>query len=154
MKKDPYKHKERYLKWKESVKGGIPEMNKYNSDLILRYLQDMEHGINVSQGNAKGSRSYIRLNTLRDKMNFFTLKFKERYNLDKITDISEEQLCIFFSEMKKGIIRRRDEKPYRATAYAVKCFKAFWHWYMKMNKKNGKEIKDITLDLDTSVAIP
>ena len=47
MKIDPYKHKERYLKWRESVKDGIPHMNKYNSDLILKYLNDMENGINV-----------------------------------------------------------------------------------------------------------
>ncbi|MBU2612591.1 MAG: hypothetical protein KKB62_02615, partial [Nanoarchaeota archaeon] len=149
MKIDPYNHEERYLKWKELVKNGIPGMNEYNSNLVLRYLQDMEHGINTSRGTVKGSRSYIRLNTLRDKMNFFTLKFKERYNLDKITDISEQQLGIFFSEMKKGIIKKRDGGNYSTTAYSVKCFKAFWHWYMKINKREGKEILDITTDLDT-----
>jgi len=42
MKLDPYKHKERYLKWRESVKGGIPKTNPYNSDIILKYLDNME----------------------------------------------------------------------------------------------------------------
>ncbi len=149
MKKDPYKHKERYLKWRESVNKGIPDVNRYNSDLILKYLDDMENGINVAQGNIKGSRSYIRLNTLREKMKFFTLRFKERHNLDEITDISEEQLCIFFSEMRRGIIKRIDGKTYASTGYSVKVFKAFWHWYIKTNKKKGIEIPDITVDLDT-----
>ncbi|MBU0894809.1 MAG: tyrosine-type recombinase/integrase [Nanoarchaeota archaeon] len=149
MKLDPYNHKERYLKWRASLKGKIPQINKYNSDLILRYLDDMENGVNVAQGNAKGSRSYIRLNTLREKMKFFSLKFKERYNLNKITEISEEQLCVFFSEMKRGIIKRVDGKTYKSTAYSVKCFKAFWHWWMKVNRKKGGEIRDITVDLDT-----
>ncbi|MEK6917816.1 MAG: hypothetical protein AABW51_02610 [Nanoarchaeota archaeon] len=149
MKIDPYKHKERYLKWRESVKEGISRINSYNSDLILKYLDDMENGMNVAKGNVKGSRSYIRLNTLREKMRFFSLRFKERYNLDKITDVSEEQLCVFFSEMKRGVIKRKDGKSYIAIAYSVKCFKAFWHWYQKISKKSGKEILDITSDLDT-----
>jgi len=42
MKIDPYKHKERYLNWKEKVnERGIPGISKANSDLILRYLYDM-----------------------------------------------------------------------------------------------------------------
>jgi len=33
MKIDPYKHKERYLNWKQKVGNHIPELNKANSDL-------------------------------------------------------------------------------------------------------------------------
>ncbi len=87
MKIDPYNHKERYLKWREEVlKSRIPEISKENSDLILRYLDDMEHGINIAVASVKGSRSYIRLNTLRDKLNFFAKKFKEVYQIDNITN--------------------------------------------------------------------
>ncbi|MEN6384056.1 MAG: hypothetical protein ABFD79_02550, partial [Phycisphaerales bacterium] len=32
----------------------------------------------------------------------------------------------------------------------VKPFKAFWHWHMKINKKKGIEVADITQDIDTS----
>jgi hypothetical protein len=102
---DPYKHKERYENWREEVdKKGIPEIGKYNSDLTLKYLNDMGCGYNVSRLSAKGSRSYIRLNTLRQKLVFFSKKFKELYGIDKITDIDELQLCQFFSNMRKGII--------------------------------------------------
>ena len=79
MKIDPYKHKEKYLTWKEKVKEGIPMIGRYNSDLTLQYLSDMERGLNVSSKNSKGSRSYIRLNSLREKMIFFSNKFKELY---------------------------------------------------------------------------
>lgn len=148
MKFDPYYHKERYQKWRESVNEGIPHMNKYNSDLVLKYLDDMEHGLNVAQGHAKGGRSYIRLNTLREKMKFYTTRFKERFDIEKITDITEDQICRFYSEMRKGIIKRNDGKAYKSTAYSVKCFKAFWHWWMKINRKKGISIPDITVDLD------
>lgn len=149
MKIDPYKHKERYLAWKEKTKGGILEISKFNSKLILNYINDMEHGINISSTNVKGSRSYIRLNTLRDKLVFFAKKFKELYNLERITDIREENLLQFFSKMKGGAIQKRDGGTYKSTAYFVKTFKAFWHWYQKINRKKGVEIQDITLDLDS-----
>jgi hypothetical protein len=44
MKIDPYKNKEKYLKWYESINGRIPDISKENSDIILRYLNDMERG--------------------------------------------------------------------------------------------------------------
>jgi len=38
MKLDLYKNKEKYQKWKEKVKDGIPELSKPNSILLLDYL--------------------------------------------------------------------------------------------------------------------
>ena len=38
-KKDPYKHKEKYLGWKERVEDGIPDVTEANSDLIKRYMK-------------------------------------------------------------------------------------------------------------------
>jgi hypothetical protein len=98
MKIDPYKHKEKYENWRKEVdKSGIPEISKYNSDLILRYLNDMGWGYNVSNVSAKGSRSYIRLNTIRSEMIFFAKRFKIVYKIDNITEINELQLCKFFN---------------------------------------------------------
>jgi hypothetical protein len=149
MKRDPYKHKERYLKWRKNVGKAIPGVTKANSQLILKYLDDMEIGSNISNLNRKGSRSYIRLNTLREKTIFFAKKFEEIYGLNCVTDITEEQLCGFFSDMKKGKIKRLDGKPYKSISDFVKVFKAFWHWHQKVNKKNGNGISDITEDLDS-----
>ncbi len=55
---DPYKHEERWNRWKERTANGIPDISKKNSDIIKQYLQDMEHGINVSAKSVKGGRSY------------------------------------------------------------------------------------------------
>ena len=49
MKIDPYKHKEKYLDWKEKVKDGIDGISKQNSDIILRYISDMENGLNTRE---------------------------------------------------------------------------------------------------------
>ena len=155
MKLDPYKHKERYLAWKDKVQEkGIGDLTHYNSKIILQYLEDMENGINVASSSVKGSRSYIRLNTLRQKLRFFALKFQNLYNLNKITEIGENQLCRFFSDMRKGVIRKQNGAIYQSTSYFVKNFKSFWHWWIKVNRKQGKDIKDITLDLDTRTDKP
>ena len=150
MKIDPYNHKGKYEKWMQEVQiSGIQGVSKYNSDLILRYVEDMEHGLNVAAVSVKGGRSYIRLNTIRDKIKFFSARFKEIYGLDRVTDINEEQLLRFFSDMRRGNIVKKDGEKYASVAYFVKTFKAFWHWWMKINKKRGIEIKDITTDLDS-----
>ena len=149
MKIDPYNHKDKYLNWKNRIQGEIPGISKKNSNLVLQYLNDMEKGINVSALIKKGSRSYIRLNTLREKMIFFSRNFKAYFGLDDITKIKEEQLIGFFSDMKNGIIKRQDGKQYVSTATHTKVFKAFWHWYQKINRKQGRDLPDITIDLDT-----
>ena len=144
MKIDPYKHKERYLSWKEKVKQGIPEITKENSDIILRYLNDMEIGVNISSVSVKGSRGYNRLNTLKDKLIFFSKKFNTSFNISYVTEIKEEQLFQFFSDMEKGIIKRKDGQNFMGVNSYVKIFKAFWHWHQKIARKQGVEIKDIT----------
>ncbi len=154
MKIDPYKHKERYLNWKASIQGRIPEISAKNSQLILDYLKDMELGINVSNLSKKGIRSYPRLNNLRQRMTFLTKMLEERYNLVDLTNSSERMLHEFFSKMRTGEIKRLDGKRYKSATDYVRIFKAFWHWWMKFNKKEGIEIIDITSDLDITSEKP
>lgn len=74
MKLDPYKHKEKYMKWKEEAErmGCIEGISKANSDLTLKYVFDMEIGLNVSVKSVKGPRSFIRLNNLKQRMVFLS----------------------------------------------------------------------------------
>src|SRR5271157_5576031 len=149
MKLDPYKHKERYLKWKEETEKGIEGLSDYNFQLLKRYVFDMERGLNVAAWSVKGPRGFSRLNTIKDRFVVVCRNFKELYNLDKITDISEDQLLGFFADMKSGVIKTSYGAAFKSTETLSKIFKAFWHWWMKTNKKQGIEIKDITIDLDT-----
>jgi len=154
MKIDPYKNKERYLNWKGHTKQSIPDISKENSKIIKLFLNDMEYGINISLESVKGARSYIRLNTLKERLIFFAKRFKEIYDVDYIINIPEPQICRFFAEMRNGMIKRQDGKAYRSVADYVKVFKAFWHWHQRVNNKQGIEIYDITQSLDTSQTKP
>ena len=151
MKLDPYHHKERYLKWKGQVMArGIEGVSKNNSDKIINFVFDMEMGLNVSAKSSKGSRSYIHLNNLRQRLTFITKHLEERYNKINLEEVSEEMLFRFFNDMRNGQLKRLDGRAYISTIDFVKIFKAFWHWHMKSSKKKGKLIEDVTTDLDTS----
>ena len=102
MKLDPYKNKEKYLKWKQKVKDGIPELSSQNSTLLLEYLRDMEVGINIGNGTRKGSRSFNRLNTLRYKLVVLMNKLEEVYQINDVSKASEEQLHNLFADMRNG----------------------------------------------------
>ncbi len=153
MKIDPYKHKERYLSWKEKVRNGITGISKKNSDLILQYISDMENGLNVSVESVKGPRSYVRLNNLKQRLIFLAKQFELHFNA-ALEEINEEQVVKFFNNMRNGTIRRIDGKQYRSIVDYINPFKAFWHWHMKINKKTHIEIPDITAYLDTSKSKP
>jgi hypothetical protein len=150
MKIDPYKHKEKYLSWKASFDGKIPFISEVNSKILYEYILDMENGLNVASVSKKGARSYSRLNNIRQRVIFLIKQFEERYNLTDVTLVSERILHDFFTGMKNGTITRLDGRTYESPTDYVKIFKAFWHWYQKVNRKQGKEILDLTIDLDTS----
>jgi hypothetical protein len=153
MKIDPYNNKEKYLSWKDRIEQGIPNITEANSNIIKQYLSDMENGLNVDS-TKKGSRSYLRLNTLRVRIGFLAREFEKRFNLTQITDIKEEQLFSFFVGMRNGKIVKKNGGTYNSVKDYVQDFKAFWHWWMRINRKKRIEILDITLDLDTSKEKP
>ncbi len=150
---DPYKHEQRYLNWKQGkindkcdIIGQIEGIAAKNSDLLLQYISDMERGINVSV--SKGARSCIRLNTLREKLTNFTKHFEKLYPNMLFLTMNSEQLLHFFNEFRSGKIKTKQGRPYRDTDTVARIFTAFWHWLMKVKKKEGVILEDITSDLD------
>ncbi|MBA7645890.1 hypothetical protein ES703_53649 [subsurface metagenome] len=149
MKKDPYKHKERWETWISKVEdNGIDGLNKINSALVIKFMRDMEMGINISKISKKGGRSYIRLNHLQQKI-IFIIKLLEKKKIKDIGKVKSEELHKLFNDMRTGTIKKKDGGIYKSSGDYVKQFKAFWHWYQKIEKKKGKLIEDICEDLDT-----
>ena len=153
MKIDPYNHEQQFLRWREQVQEGIPGIPRADSDIILRYLSDMYNGLNIASGSAKGPRSFSRLNNLRIRMIFFSKRFNDLFG-KTLLEVSERELFTFFNNIRNGRITRGNGKPYRSAVDFVKIFKAFWHWHMKVSRKQGIAVEDITEDLDTSRTKP
>jgi hypothetical protein len=130
MKKDPYKHKQLYLNWRETISKGIEGISKANSDLIINYVTDMEKGINISNLNRKGARSYPTLNKIKQKIIYLAKEF-EKNDVLSLADLTEEQVFDFFSKMRSGEIRTKKGEIYKSVGDYVKVFKSFWHWFQK-----------------------
>ena len=150
VKKDIYNNKKKYLSWKHEVaEFGIDGISKTNSELIIRYITDMEEGRNVAKASKKGARSYTRLNTLRIRLIFVT-KILEKRGVKDLTKLDEKTINDLFNDMRNGVIKTKDGRVYKSVLDYVKVFNAFWHWWIKINKREGKEISDITEEIDTS----
>ncbi len=154
MKIDPYDHQKKYLEWKVKIGNRIPNLSEKNSRIVLDYVFDMEHGLNVASVSRKGARSFIRLNNIKQRVIYLVKQFEDRYGLVDVTQLNERTLHEFFTDVKNGVIKRYDGQVYKSPADYVKIFKSFWHWHQKVNRKRGVDVEDISVDLDTSVDKP
>jgi len=145
MKIDPYNNKRKFLNWKE--KGFIKEVSRENSKIIVQYLNDMEHGLYVAR---KGTISYIRLNNLKQRLSYLTKMLEKHLNGKYLMDISEREIVTFFKNMREGQILTRKGQPFLSVPDYINVFKAFFHWYMRVENDKGNLIKDITRYVDSS----
>jgi integrase len=143
---DPHNSKYYLERWKENK---LENLSKKNSQLLKQYISDMELGINTN-GSKKGGRSSIKLVAMARQMQRLLDLSEQHCKVQDITKITEKQLHNIFSGMTQGKITRIDGKPYKSVGDYVARFKAFWHWYMKLKKKEGVAILDITEDLEST----
>jgi site-specific recombinase XerD len=145
---DLYNHEKRYNAWKNLVsQKGEECLSNKNSDVLIKYIFDMEAGRNTNLKSKKGARSFHRLNALRQKVCWIFKKLQDRGIAD-ITKIKDEQIQDFFNELRNGKIKTNKGEKYKSSGDYVKQFKAFWHWHQKVNR--NKNIADITEYLDAS----
>lgn len=132
-----------YENWKEyALKFGIDGISKKSSKWIMEYLFDLEVGKNLGLGSRKGQRSYIRLNSYRHKLTQWT-KLIEGRDIKSIVDVDLDTLHSIMISFK--------EEYAEATISSFgREFKAFWNWYMRVNRFKGVEIKNICHDLQTA----
>lgn len=150
MKIDVNNLKARHENWKvRALEFGESGLTKANSDILIKHVIDMEQGFNVAKGSKKGGRSYPRLYNIRQRLSQIFKMLEER-GVKDVTKIKDNQIQNLFSDMERGVILTSKGEKYMSVADYVKVFKAFWHWYMKVNRKEGKSVMDITEDLNTS----
>lgn len=145
LKIDPNNHKKKYENWKR--RGCIKGISQFNSDLIVTYINDMEHGLNVAR---RGVIGYSRLNNLIHRMGVIVKGLEKLYSGKKITDVTDREVVAFFKMMRDGSIHTQKGGQYTSVPDYVNVFKAFWHWHQRVEAENGNTIKDITKYIDTS----
>ena len=142
---DPHKNKERFQIWKKSK--NLDKLTPFDKKIILQYVADMENGVNIAPNSVKGSRSYGRLIALKSKMKTLCEIMYKEHNIKKITSLNQRQLHMTFDKLRQGELKKNNGKPYRDVDSFAKIFTSFWHWYCRVQRKNGKDVADITIDL-------
>ena len=139
---DPYNSKNRF---NNSLEKQLLRFSKDNQDVIRSYIKDMLLGRNVS--GRKGKRGYSHLNTLLSRLVVISHFAHDHYN-KALVDLGAEEAHELFDNMREGKIKKIKGKGiYKSVHDYVKIFKAFWHWHIRVNRKNNREIEDITIDL-------
>ena len=145
MKIDPYNNKLRYETWKRD--GKIEGVSDRNAQLIRQYLLDMESGLNVA---TPGARGYAQLVNIKNRLPFITRNLMFMYGEKSLTELTDSEVASFFNAMRNGDKRKSDGTQYQSVRDYVKIFKAFWHWYQRVEDAKGNAVRDITKYLDSS----
>lgn len=153
---DVHGHEERYKHWKStiiidndnSVKSIEDDLTKVNSDIFIKYLFDMEIGANVGKNAKKGPRGYLRLNTVRTRLKQI-FRWLQKRGIDDVTTTTARQIMGLFNDIREGGIKTVKGEKYseRSNADYAEVFSSFFHWWIRINRKEGREVSDITEDL-------
>jgi len=154
---DPNNHEKYYDNWKKTGMQ-LTGVNLESADLIRQYIADMELGANINPSSRKGSRSFGRLRNLKAKMQTMAILMQTEMEIGCFTEVEskEMELLKFFKKMREGKIlcRRKKGEPLKAVGAYARAFKSFWHWYQRIQRKKGIDIRDVTLDLDATSLKP
>lgn len=143
-----YNDNELFDRWLNRVeRNGIKGLEKHNSDSVVRFISDLRVGLNVSRKSKKGGRSTMRLNRLRSKL-IFVLRELESRGVTDVRQVTAENVHGLFNDMKNGSLCTQRGTPYKSTGDYIKDFKVFWHWYQRVESKQGRVVGDVTEDLD------
>ena len=142
---DPYRSIQIYH---NGLNDKLARFSEHDRTLVGNYIADMEKGKNIN--GRKGKRGYMHLNTLLSRLVKIAEIAEEKYG-KKLTELTADDLHDLFDAMRDGKIKKtRGGGRYKATHDYIKIFKAFWHWYMRIQRQHNKVIKDITIDLSGS----
>jgi integrase len=154
MKVDVYKLEQRYRNWKEgALAEGIPRLSRANSDLLIQHVLDMEEGRNVARGSRKGGRSYTRLVHLQQRLKQLFALLQAR-GVDDVSRVTEDTVLGLIRAMERGELLTRKGTRFLSTDDYVRDFKAFWHWHMRVQRRIGVSVPDLTAELSAHRAQP
>lgn len=146
---DPFDSAGKYARWKHERGQVLPGVPEASAKLIRRFLWDLERGVNTAVGSARGPRSPKRLLALRHRLSWVARQLATQADVIDLSKATEDQVHALFTALESGAIRKGDGEKYRSTADFVKDFKTFWHWWMRLEHREGRTVADITTYLDT-----
>lgn len=155
---DPHNSERAYKNWRYEKGAPFNGISERNRQLLIQYLDDMEIGANVSPVSKKGPRSYIRLRNLKSKVHSWALIIEKEMGIKYIPELEskEREFLLLIKKLRDSKIKTRQKtgNSFTGVGTLIKAFKSLWHWYQRVQRKDGKDVRDITQDLDARDAKP
>ncbi len=144
MKRDAYKFVERWETWKQNNFKSMKGIRRQDHALLIKFLKDMELGLNTPVG-LNGKRSSGTLLNLSSHNLFFLRNFKK-----PLINLTKKDLHELQDKIDNGIIKKRNNQPFKQFGNYIKDFKVFWHWLQRTKKVKN----DITIDISAKTSKP
>lgn len=127
-------YRDRYKSWKaKAIRGGYPEVSKSNMKWILKYLDDLELGMNLT---TKYKPGYLRVREVAVTLQRLAVIIQDRFKKN-ILNLNKLEAHVFFDDLENGKIRRLDGEKYEGLNNFLKNIKPFWGWYCRIKKNDG-----------------
>jgi len=139
---DPLKKNQLYASWKNRNKDGIEGISKANSDMILRFLSDMEEGLNTAKQSKKGPRSKARILALAYHLKMIARLIEERHNKNLEDLDNRRQIHNLFEDFKKGVFKTKKGQPFQSVDDFIRDFVCFWNWNVRVIDEDNEEIDE------------
>ncbi|MFQ5620993.1 MAG: hypothetical protein ACE5FT_04075 [Candidatus Nanoarchaeia archaeon] len=85
------------------------------------------------------------------KMSVITRFLEQSQPNMKLTDLEgrDDTILDLSAKLRAGqLVSERTGKPYTASGRLVAHFRAFWSWYMRVERRKNRKVEDIGVDLD------
>lgn len=125
------------------------QISKEASKLVVQFLFDMWYGKNLAKGIRKRALSANSIFNYRTRLPRI-IEMLESFAKTELLNVTDDHVHEMFRQMREGIIKTKNDKPFKDTRTYAKFFASFWRWHMRIQKKSKTECPDIVCDLDLS----
>jgi hypothetical protein len=153
---DPINVRGRHFKWLENIRNGKDEINYYSfkdlpnesSKYLTKYILDLNDGKNLTKGTKKGGRSVNHMFGCKTRVTKILKLLHSRTNR-KLFEFTQDDVISLFNDIREGRILTNKGNRFKSVGSYARLFIAFWHWLIRIKKKEEIEVDNIIEDLDT-----
>jgi hypothetical protein len=157
---DPSDRRKSHLNWLKKINYDTNQVDYYSfktfseegSYYLTRYLIDLWEGKNLAKGTKRGRRSFNHIFGCKTRISRVLTLLHER-NQKKLFDLNEDDTLSLFNDMREGKILTQLGNRFKSVGSYAKLFISFWHWLMRIKKKENTPLLDIVGDIDTRESV-
>ena len=157
---DPNDRRNSHLNWLKKIGYETDNVDYYSfktfsekgSYYLTRYLIDLWEGKNLAKGTKRGRRSFNHIFGCKTRVSKVLTLLHER-NHKELFDLTDDDALSLFNDMREGKILTQLGNRFKSVGSYAKLFISFWHWLMRIKKKEDILLPNIVEDIDSKESI-